>query len=40
MATGVDNIQAELLKADIDTIANVFCHLFKQIWNREEILVP
>lgn len=25
MAAGVDNIQAELLKADIDTIANVFC---------------
>lgn len=25
MAAGVDNIQAELLKVDIDTIANVFC---------------
>ncbi|XP_071177546.1 uncharacterized protein [Mytilus edulis] len=36
-APGIDNIQAELLKTDVGTIANVFCHLCTNIWNREEI---
>lgn len=34
---GIDNIQAEVLKADVAKIAKVFCHLFTKIWNREEI---
>lgn len=36
-APGIGNIQAELLKTDVGTILNVFCHLFTKIWNKEEI---
>ena len=36
-ASGIDNIQAELLKTDVGTIENVCFNLFTKIWNREEI---
>ena len=36
-AAGVDSINAELLKADINTASKIFHHLFTNIWENENI---
>ena len=36
-ATGIDNIAAEVLKADIDTTASEMEKLFKEVWDTEEV---
>ena len=36
-AAGVDSINTELLKADINTASKIFHHLFTNIWENENI---
>ena len=38
-APGIDNIQAEVLKVDIGTMASALHHVFTKIWNEEVIPV-